>query len=165
MHLISKPRPPATSTEARAAPFSGGVAIATMRCVVVARSQSRRQVLARSATEAGWETTWCKTPQEAFRQTTLREVGLALVDVARSQQAYRAEAEGFLLKHQQAGGLAVVCNDSDLPAIEVWARSLGVWVYLSELASESEFAEVCRDARDALLKQSVSALRPTPSEA
>lgn len=165
MHLISKPRNPATSTEARAAPLAGGaggLAIATMRCVVVSRSNSRRHVLARSATEAGWETTWCKTPQEALRLATLRELGLALMDVARTQQAHRTEAAGFLQKHQQSGGLTVVCNDSEDPSVEVWARSLGVWVYLSELALGSEFAEVCRDARDAWLKQTLSTLRAAP---
>lgn len=119
------------------------------QCLIVSVTKARREMLSRAATNAGWSTVVCAdrhNASAAFRRTKCR---MALVDLDHKGST----PEGFrdlcqLLSSASTRMLLVVCGHESEPGEEIWARQLGVWVYLPgvSLAQADEISMICEQA-------------------
>lgn len=140
--------------EPRAAP-STLIATATMRCLVVARSDRQRRLFIRSATEAGWEAVWCRSAEEACRQARLRRTAFALIDLGTSATGESVGLDRLGVKtliqslHEDGALVAIGLPNGDCEA-EVWARCLGVWACLPDVNETCDLPALCREARAAV---------------
>ncbi|QDU90970.1 hypothetical protein Pla175_43850 [Pirellulimonas nuda] len=147
------------ASEPRASPIAA-IATATMRCLIVARSERQRRFLMRSASEAGWEVVSCRSAEEAVRQSRLRRAAFALIDVAEAGPPVEGridgvdrDAIGALIRalHGDRVLVAVCVADGDSEG-ELWARCLGVWACLPGVVEGCDLPSICRDAKAAVRK-------------
>ena len=119
------------------------------QCLIVSAATARREMLSRAAANGGWNPIVCPDRENAsvaFRRTRCQ---MALIDLDHEGST----PEGFRDLCQRLSSasprlLLVVCGHQDQPQEEIWARQLGVWVYLPgiSLAKEDEISAICQQA-------------------
>jgi len=123
--------------------------IAVLQCLVVSVSQARRNLLSQGAEEAGWQTVICRDANQGlanFRRTLFR---LALVDLDHQSETppgFRELCKALVTPSSKM--LLGICGREGQPEEEIWARQLGVWLYLPGVTSASEIAWLCEQARE-----------------
>ena len=124
-------------------------AIESVECLVVAADEGRRENLGFVAREGGWNVTLCREPAEAITQARQRLLQMAIVDlssvVARDSAGFRFLVEQLACTSRM---LLLVCGNVDDTREEVWARHLGVWMYLPGAIDGSELVGLCVAARE-----------------
>ncbi len=120
--------------------------VTTLQCLVLSECSGRREMLARAASDAGWDVLVSGEPNAGWSIVQRQLFGMAIVDLDGSESAatYRDLAE-HLSTHQQRALLMVCGNEGDAME-EVWARQLGSWLYLPGVSEESDIAALCRQA-------------------
>ena len=131
-------------------------------CLVVAADASRRAKLAIAAERSGWQAIACGTPRQAAKVIRRARLQLTIVDLECTSIASET-ALRELTKHLAASRevLLVVCSVSGSAADEIWARQLGVWLYLPGLDIDNDLDAVCREAMQIATRHTV----PTPDSA
>ena len=127
-------------------------------CLVVAGDEGRRQRLAAAATKAGWQLVSCARAPEASAIAERTRLQLVILDLQREDDGH-AGALGTLtesLAHRR-DLLLVLCSASGNDAEEIWARQLGVWLYLPGLDVDEDLAALCGEARRLAKRVSSSA--------
>ncbi|MGD9645646.1 MAG: hypothetical protein AB7U73_08035 [Pirellulales bacterium] len=118
-----------------------------LQCLVLAVDGRRRQELAAAAREAGWLALECDDAPSALMCLQRMLVGLALVDLDQvpggDRQELRSAVEALAA---QSGLLIVLCGQEGAPQEEIWARQLGVWLYLPGVTDGTELAVLCSEA-------------------
>ena len=135
--------------------------IATFQCLVLSASAPRRQMLARSATDAGWDAVVCSDTSNCWsclRQELFQLVLLDLQDSSGSRDEFREVAEHLA---NESGTLLVLCGQEGDAMEEIWARQLGVWLYLPGVDRGSDICSLCEAARPVAEKLFVSGRQPT----
>jgi ActR/RegA family two-component response regulator len=119
------------------------------QCLVVSASQAHREILSRSANRGGWDTIVCADDQNAlaaFRRTRFQ---LAIVDLSYFGSTPTAFRELSQTLAAQSGLLLIVCGKESDPQEEIWARQLGVWLYLPGVTPDhaDEMTAICEHAQ------------------
>lgn len=144
----------ATKVSSRARPVQQRQArSAVHQCLVVTPSAHRAEVLERAAGEQGWETIITEDAENAAREAVRNRIALAVIDlqsVQSEEQAVYRELVEQLATRAGDGPLLIVCGAEEDPAGEIWARQLGVWMYLPGVNSQTDIAMLCGEARSAV---------------
>ncbi len=129
-------------------PARAGGAATQYRCLIVSVSSDRREMLLRAAAEGGWQTLVAPNIDSARKQLARMMFQLAIVDL---EHTPHGNAEEFREVLEDLAGMAemllVVCGNEGEPLEEIWARQLGVWLYLPGITSGEEVTLLCGEAR------------------
>lgn len=121
----------------------------TSQCLVVSASQSMRVLLSQSANVAGWDTVVCADHQNGLAAYNKTRFQMALIDLTGPAPAPRGTRDLCQTLASQSNLLLAVCGNASDPQEEIWARQLGVWLYLPGVAPEhaEELAAICEQAQ------------------
>ena len=118
-----------------------------LQCLVLAVDGRRRDELAAAAREAGWLVLECDDASSALLCLQRMLVGLALVDFDQVSEGNRQELRSAVeALASQSGLLIVLCGQDGVAQEEIWARQLGVWLYLPGVTDGTELAVLCSEA-------------------
>jgi len=119
---------------------------AVFQCLVVSSSRDRRDMLARAATDAGWDAIVCADPENARAECRRTFVQMALVDLQGHGSLTPSGFRQFSEELASDGGklLLAVCGHEGDPHEEIWARQLGAWLYLPGVTDRDEVTPLCR---------------------
>jgi len=120
------------------------------RCLVVSGSQSRREQLSEAADDGGWDSMVFGDAETALTEFRRSKFQLVLIDLdgfgASPEDEYRDLCQQ--LAADSGDTLLAICGHEGDALEEIWARQLGIWIYLSGVADECEgIAELCGEAR------------------
>ena len=137
----------------RFVPRAKATRVAQLHCLVVAEDADRRAFLAAAAREAGWEVTAHADAYAAGITAHRIRHALAIVDLDglatdRSEEV-RTLTESLCSSSQP---LVMVCGTEGNPIEEIWARQLGVWLYLSGVDTSCDITSLCSDAKHVVQK-------------
>ncbi|MCG8586574.1 MAG: hypothetical protein MI757_17870 [Pirellulales bacterium] len=112
-------------------------------CSIVGGNEARREMLAGSAKNAGWGAVGSRSVDESRSIET--EESLVIVDLVGSEDsgAVRQEVQRLASRH---GVLLLVCGNEGDPMEEIWARGLGIWLYLPGVPDDADLSSLCADA-------------------
>ncbi len=149
---------PATEQGRRQRTVQPGAAVSTWKCLVLSADADRRRRLLGITENAGWRPLECESVGAAMRQADRWKTYLAVIDFCglkeRQRQTFRKFAERL---GKQTEPLLMICDDDDSSSIgELWARQLGVWLYLPEVSLGDELVELCAEAFRATEKQALA---------
>lgn len=118
------------------------------KCLVVSPSDSKRSMISLAAGDAGWDTIVCADAHDGMAAIQRIRFQMAWVDLEHSSEAslLRRLCEAIAAFPKM---LLVVCGQVDIPEEEIWARQLGVWLYLPgiSLNHSGEIAAMCEQAQ------------------
>ncbi len=136
----------ATLAETRCVP-ERGQRQTLFECLIVTHVGQRAGVLRQAAQQGGWDPLLCRDPEQAATCDARRRLGLAVVDLdgapAPTLPRLRRLAE---LLTTPSGPLVVLCGQENDPAEEIWARQLGVWLYLPAVNKHCDLVPIFRNA-------------------
>ena len=123
------------------------VAGTPLQCLVVSQDKWRLERLAEAARSGGWYAIVCDDAESATTRTTRTVVRMAIVDLEQTDDL-AAEPLGRLASQLvgQKELLLIVCGPESDAQVELWARQLGVWLYLAGAELGPEFASICSEA-------------------
>ena len=119
-----------------------------LHCLIVAEDAERREFLAESAQAAGWEVTVCADASSASVAANRFRQSLAIIDLADLEPG--ASSSFRTLTEQLTSGpspLVMICGAEGNALEEIWARQLGVWLYLSGVDPTCDVESLCSEAR------------------
>lgn len=130
----------------------------TWMCLVLSPDIERRRRLLGITGDAGWRPIECESVGDAMKQSERWKTHLAIVDFyglhERQRQTFRKFAEWLGKKSEP---LLMICDDEDSSSTsEVWARQVGVWLYLPEASLGNDLVDLCAEAIQAAEKQAVA---------
>jgi hypothetical protein len=116
--------------------------------LIASADRSRREMIALAANDAGWETIVCHDEASAMAAVQRLRFQMAWVDLESPQTSsgFRELCRSIAaLPHV----LQVVCGNVEDAKEEIWARQLGVWLYLPGVSLEhaGELAMLCEQAQ------------------
>ena len=117
-------------------------------CLVVSGDTSRRQQFVAAANLAGWSGWTVPEDTSSLHDAADQEFSLAIIDIA-SPVGERVSDTLELAEELAArpNTLVVICGSEDNVDEELWARQLGVWLYLPGVADGDSLASLCIEAR------------------
>jgi hypothetical protein len=125
-----------------------------VQCLVSSASKTRRNMLSRAATDAGWDTILCSTPEKALSEFQRNMFYFAMVDlVDRGETTGGARELVQTLAQDSAGILIGVCGHEANPEEEIWIRQLGIWLYLPSVTTSTEVSSLCKQALQIVSKR------------
>jgi DNA-binding NtrC family response regulator len=142
----------ATQSE-RFVPRSNQTQPTLLHALVVAEDAERCEFFHQQAREAGWEVTVCGNANTASNAAARFRHSLVIVDLAGTEPGSASNLRG--LKEQlssDAQRLLVVCGAEGNPLEEIWARQLGVWLYLAGVNPTCDVTSLCLEAKQAAEK-------------
>lgn len=119
-----------------------------LQCLIVALDSARRRRWADSAHDAGWfafESDNVQSATTCHRRTFLQ---LVVVDLREANATGPKLRDLVRLFAKERHVLVVVCSADGQPEEEIWARQLGVWLYLPGEITESDVTMLCTEARE-----------------
>ncbi len=134
-------------------PRTSATRTALFHCLIVAEDAERREFLAEAARAAGWEVAaYAKASAASVAANRYRQA-LAIVDLT-GLEPDSASALRSLTEHLSAGSqpLLMVCGTEGNALEEIWARQLGVWLYLSGVDPSCDVTSLCREAKQVVQK-------------
>ncbi len=119
------------------------------QCLVVSQTEPMRELLSQSANVAGWDTVVCTDHEDglaAFNQTRFQMAFIDLTGPGAVPNGFRDLCHTLVA---QPNVLVAVCGNATDPKEEIWARQLGVWLYLPGVALEhaEELSAICEQAQ------------------
>lgn len=127
------------NSKTRTAPF---------QCLVVSGQPQRRELLARAAEHAGWETVECADARNGWMASQRSLFRLAVIDLAEWGSDGVDEVRQLAERLARASGLLMMMCGNECDALEeIWARQLGAWLYLPGMGEEADIEMLCREAR------------------
>lgn len=125
-----------------------------LQCLVSSASKARRNMLSKAATEAGWDTVLCSTPEKALGEFQRKLFYFAMVDLDDRGSTPKGARELVQTLAQDSSRILVgVCGHEADPEEEIWARQLGVWLYLPSVTTTTEISLLCEQALEIVAKQ------------
>jgi CheY-like chemotaxis protein len=122
--------------------------VVLLHCLVLAEDAERRTFLAEAAEAAGWEVTLATDAQAASSAANRFRQSLMIVDLDRLEPDTASRFRNFT---ERVGDchrpLLMVCGTEGNALEEIWARQLGVWLYLSGVDETCDIASLCQEAQ------------------
>jgi len=143
---VLAPQDQAAATEARSAPPR------VLRCLVASPCAERRRLIRAAAESQAWDAIVCRDAGEFLRAAFKRSVPLVVVDLPPENSTQYWDFREATDRARHANKALLVVAGHGGAAEEIWARSLGVWGYLSEAASQRGLEVVFSDARRAIAR-------------
>ncbi len=138
---------------------------ALFECLIVAHVDQRGGMLKQAALDGGWDPLVCRDAEVAAEQGARRRFRLALLDLQYAPgpaiPRLRRLSESLA---GQAGPLVIVCGHENDPREEIWARQLGVWLYLPAIDESCDIASVCRQALVAVQAEQGESIREVETD-
>ena len=127
------------------------------QCLISSASRTRRNMLSKAATDAGWDSILCNSPPEVGNSLVHTMLHFALVDLDH-RGATPSGARDLVQSLIQGDPhlLIGVCGHEADPKEEIWARQLGVWLYLPGATTSSEMAMLFEQALQIVAAQRVT---------
>ena len=117
-------------------------------CLVIATHEARRGLLSAAAADTGWSTKTCDTPKSAKALIIRERLQMAVVDLesedGRSPEELKDLSERLA---REKGLLLVLCGNEGNAMEEIWARQLGVWLYLPGVVDDSDLGSLFEEAK------------------
>lgn len=128
---------------------SRAVSSRVMNCLAVSYSAERRQAWRHAATEQTWDALICRDATEFRECARKRRLALIVVDLPSDAGsiAYCELLAATLDVKTWSTALIAVCGSSSSSKEELWARSLGSWLYLNGVDEHTGMELVLREAR------------------
>ncbi|MCH8922328.1 MAG: hypothetical protein IIA67_04150 [Planctomycetes bacterium] len=118
------------------------------QCLVVSEDALRLDMLCRSAEQSGWETIVCTEAEGAMHVVVRTLLQLAIVDLESDTGQRPVGFERLLRKLAETSDiLLITCGNDGNIQEEIWARQLGVWLYLPAVIDIEGMATMCDEAR------------------
>ena len=122
-------------------------------CLVFSADPLRRERLTRAMSESGWSPVVCQDVGQISVHGARVRTPLAIIDLVGAPVGVREQCQTVcqrLLVAQQT--LLAICGRHDDPTEEIWARQLGVWLYLPGMGEREEISLFAAEARDVVEK-------------
>ncbi|MDG2382837.1 MAG: hypothetical protein P8N76_14305 [Pirellulaceae bacterium] len=118
-------------------------------CLVASTVQAKREFLSDAATQAGWDTVVCADAQNATTAARRAKFQMAWVDLDHHGQTSSGFRELCQTLAATPSMLLAVCGHERDPKEEIWARQLGVWLYLPGISIDQvdEISLLCEQAQ------------------
>lgn len=127
-----------------------------LRCRVLTWSDQRTELLRTAAEQESWQPTLNVDVRQFLRHLFQHRAPLTFVDlpsqVAQEYRLYQTAVE----RAAEMKELVAVCGAEQTPEEEVWARQLGVWVYLPGDNGLVGLRHLFGNAREAFAKQNLT---------
>jgi hypothetical protein len=127
-----------------------------LRCRVLTWSEQRTELIRSAAEEESWQPTLSRDVRQFLRQLFQHRTPLTFVDlpshVADEYRLYQVAVE----RASEMKELVAVCGGDQTPEEEIWARQLGVWVYLPGDNGLVGLRHLFGNAREAFAKQNLT---------
>lgn len=118
------------------------------QCLIMSTALQRRELLSGAAAEAGWDTVLCADSQNALAAVRRLRFQMAWIDLDHHGVTAN-DSRGLcqLLADIPDLRLAICGHEADVDE-EIWARQLGVWLYVPGLATapSDELTLLCAQA-------------------
>lgn len=121
-------------------------AVRNFRCLVVSASGERRAMLDRAVSSAGWEAVVCDGAEQGWLAIQRERFPLVFLDLDGAPAPEDLQQLGSEIAGRMPALLAI-CGNEGNPREEIWARQLGVWLYLPGVQRGSDLESLCREAR------------------
>lgn len=157
MHDSERVVLPVQQTQGRSAVRTKGEFL-VFNCLIVSNDPERQEMLAHAAAESGWEAEVCGDAASALNRQRRMFAQLAIVDLESDESGAMHE----LLEHfsRASGLLTVVCGHEADMEEEIWARQIGVWLYLPGVTQETNVSLLCGEARHVVERLHAAANAP-----
>ena len=121
------------------------------QCLVVSTRAKRRLLLEEAATEGGWDSLVFDEVESSWTALKRQKFGLALIDLdgVDSPEELKELAEEV---SKMKDTLLILCGNEGEAMEEIWARQLGVWLYLPGVTAGSDVISLCEQARPVVEK-------------
>lgn len=116
------------------------------QCLVLSRDNDRSEMLARMATQGGWETTIVCDVKSAWRTSWDSSYALAIVDHETANERTAQVREFAEHVASRPNTLLVVCGTPEKVEEELWARQNGAWMYLPGVGPDADLGTICAEA-------------------
>ena len=127
------------------------------QCLISSASRTRRNMLSKAAADAGWDSILCNSPEEVGNNLEQTVLQFALVDL--DHRGATPQGARDLVQNLIQGDphlLIGVCGHEADPEEEIWARQLGVWIYLPGATTSSEMSMLFGQALQIVAAQQVT---------
>ena len=116
-------------------------------CLVFGLEPTRRQFLVQAARSAGWDAVECGEEQIAAGPRMFEGQHLIIFDLETPDGSTAVPLQTPTERAaRQSGILLVLCGNEGNVAEEIWARQLGVWLYLPGAVDNVDLTEVFEEA-------------------
>jgi DNA-binding NtrC family response regulator len=134
-------------------PRTSATRAALFHCLIVSDNEERRMFLTEAARTAGWEVAAYDEATAASAAAHRTRFSLSIVDLD-GLEAGMASGFRTLADHLSTGSqtLLVVCGTAGNPLEEIWARQLGVWLYLAGVDPSCDVTSLCGEAKQVVEK-------------
>lgn len=125
-----------------------------LRCLILSWSDQRAERFRSAAEREAWEVIVCSGAGKFLKYVFQQKIPLTLVDLPHVEWEGYAELQRATAKACEVGdSLLIICGAKEDENEESWARQLGVWAYVPDVARPTELDWVFVDARKALAQQ------------
>ena len=125
-----------------------------LRCLILSWSDQRAKRFQSAAEREAWEAIVCSGAGIFLQYVFQHKIPLTLVDLPQVELDSYAELRNATAKVcAVSDSLLIVCGARENENEETWARQLGVWAYVPNVARPTEFDSVFVEARKALAQQ------------
>lgn len=116
-------------------------------CLVFGLQSDRRQFLVQAARSAGWDAVECDQEAIGAGPQILEGQRLIIFDLETDDGSTPSTLQNSAERAaRRKGVLIVLCGNEGNVAEEIWARQLGVWLYLPGAVGDVELADVFEEA-------------------
>ena len=123
-------------------------ATSLFQCLIYSPVERRAHAWQRAARSSGWEPVVCDRPEIAAEYAVRNRLLFSILDLEALPESTTPLARSLCESWVGQGGpLIVVCGNEEDPLEEIWARSLGVWLYLPGVDETCDRDSLCNEAR------------------
>ena len=124
-------------------------------CFIYSASNLKREMISEAVNKAGWQAIVCRDAPAAVSAIRRKRFRMAWVDVTDIGDTDNGDATEYELRDfcQSISALPdvllAICGQEGDPSEEIWARELGVWLYLPGLSLDdaADITALCDQAR------------------
>ena len=119
------------------------------RCLIVSTDPTRRELLRRAAANGGWQTILCADAERAMKVAERMALQLTIIDLEDADGHHPPKFDELQVRLSETHKvLSIVCGNEGNVREEIWARQLGVWLYLPAANDLGSISSICEEARD-----------------
>ncbi|MGB6044759.1 MAG: hypothetical protein WBF93_16495 [Pirellulales bacterium] len=129
-------------------------------CMVIGFSEPRRQLLASAAAAAGWSVVESADPKAARIQLLREPPAMVVIDLEDPSRSAPEALKGLAERvSKQRDLLIAMCGNEDNAMEEIWARQLGVWLYLPGVVKDSDLSSLLEEGSQVAARRASAAGR------